>query len=221
MIIDTGVLPAVVALALAAMLAGFVPVVVRTLPAPVGAPPGWSYAPLCGRGFAVATAAAMAAALLVTFWRIDAAARPTWAVLGTVGVLAAAIDARTGYLPAPLCRVAAAAACVTVGAAAVLGAGGWRAAAALGSGALLTGVMWLVWRSGRGLGFGDVRLAAVIGVVAGTGGVLAALWSLAVGALIAAVLGLVLGLCGRRGSFPFGPALVAGPFLAALLGLAG
>lgn len=219
--LNTTLWPGVAALACAGVLAVFVPVVVRTLPAPVGVPPGWSYSARCGTGFQSRVALAMGAALLVAFFGVDATARPSWAILGTFGVFAAAVDARTGYLPALLCRVAAAAAGLTVVVTALVRADAQFALTALGGGALLTGIMWLVWRIGRGLGFGDVRLAAVIGVVSGTGGVWAALWSLALGAVVGAGAGLVRGLCGKQGAFPFGPALVSGPFLAVLLGVAG
>ncbi|MEZ5088482.1 MAG: hypothetical protein R2719_01525 [Micropruina sp.] len=77
-----------------------------------------------------------------------------------------------------------------------------------------TALFWVFWRVGGGFGFGDVRLAPVIGASAAAVG-----WPVFFGAFILGGLaGVGWGLCwramGRGRSFPYGPALVAGPFLA-------
>ena len=71
--------------------------------------------------------------------------------------------------------------------------------------------------SNGGIGFGDAKLAALVGVMAGWPDVLVALFvAFASGALAAIVL-LAAGRIGRRDPLPFGPALAAGA-VAALLG---
>ena len=213
-----GVVAGLAAAGLAAGFAACAPMIVRGLCPPADVEPGWSYRAAAGRWLIPATRVASAAALLMGFWLAPVPARPAWAVLGTLGVLLGVIDARTGYLPKRLCWVATglAAAGVGIGAAAW---GGWQLAANAAAGSALAGaVMWLVWRRSHGLGFGDVRLAILIGAVAGTGGALQALWAIAAGALLAVGAGTVRQLAGRRdGPYPYGPFLVAGPFIVLLL----
>ncbi len=93
------------------------------------------------------------------------------------------------------------------------------------SGVLIGAGIWLVvigglWLAsgGRGMGFGDVKLAPTLGAVAGLSGAGAA----AVGLLAAFLLGGLVGVAllasrrvGRRGHVPFGPFLLLG----ALIGL--
>jgi leader peptidase (prepilin peptidase)/N-methyltransferase len=75
--------------------------------------------------------------------------------------------------------------------------------------------------SPRGMGFGDVKLALVMGYVLGwmgwhplapvAGPVRLVLYSLILGCILGVAFGLVhAGLSGRRGAFPFGPALALG-----------
>lgn len=93
--------------------------------------------------------------------------------------------------------------------------------AALG-GALGFGLLLLVHLvSPRGMGFGDVRLAGLIGVVLGRLSVGHVLLGLFLGFLTASVLGLTLIATGRRGRkdrLPFGPFLALGAVLAVLAG---
>ena len=206
------------AVGVAALFAACAPAIVRVLRAPDDVEPGWSYRAACGRWLAPTVGAVSTLALLIVAWLAPAPTRPAWAVLGTLGVLLGAIDARTGYLPKRLCWTATGLAAVGV----VVGAatwGGWGIAfgAAAGCG-LAMAIVWLVWRVSRGMGFGDVRLAAFIGLVAGTGGVMRAMWAIAAGALLAVAGGIVRQLVGGRGGpYPYGPFLVAGPFVVLVL----
>jgi leader peptidase (prepilin peptidase) / N-methyltransferase len=82
-----------------------------------------------------------------------------------------------------------------------------RAVAALGAG----GFLWLgTLRDGDGMGMGDVKLAALMGLYLGS----AVVASLAVAFAAGAVAGLVLvlrhGAAGRKRAIPFGPFLAAG-----------
>jgi len=208
----------VLALVIAAGLAAGTPVILRVLAPPDDTEPGWSYAHACGRHFAPVVGGATGIALAIAFCFAPAPTRPAWGVLGTLGVLLGAIDARTGYLPRRLTWLAAALA----GIGACCGAwmsGEWLIAAqAFAGGAIGCAILWAVWRVARGMGFGDVRLAALIGLVAGTGGIMRALGGIAVGAILAAAAGILRSSTGRgHEPYPFGPFLVAGPFLVLVL----
>jgi leader peptidase (prepilin peptidase)/N-methyltransferase len=78
-------------------------------------------------------------------------------------------------------------------------------------------LFWALWRWGRGLGFGDVRLAVAVAGTAATRSAGLALLALLLGSLA----GLAWALLarwrrGRDGPVPYGPSLVAGPYLALL-----
>lgn len=95
----------------------------------------------------------------------------------------------------------------------------WKAAlAGLAGSAAALGLFHLVWRLGTGFGYGDVRLAAIVGAVAGTSGPQA--WTAAmlagtvVGALWAVAHTVTLRRRGAPAHFPYGPALWLGPVLA-------
>jgi leader peptidase (prepilin peptidase) / N-methyltransferase len=94
-------------------------------------------------------------------------------------------------------------------------------------------VFFFVWP--RGMGFGDVKLALVLGLHVGWAGAVVeldgemvyrgfayAMQLVLTGALIGSLLGAVLGIgvlivFGRKGAFPFGPALCVGALLAVVL----
>jgi leader peptidase (prepilin peptidase) / N-methyltransferase len=82
------------------------------------------------------------------------------------------------------------------------------------------GGLFIVALISRGMGMGDVKLAALIGLVLGSIGLgivgVAAGAAILVGGL-AAVVALVRGV-GRKGAMPFGPALAAGAVIAAFWG---
>lgn len=95
----------------------------------------------------------------------------------------------------------------------------WRAAAgaALGFGILF--VIHLI--SPKGMGFGDVRLAGLIGLHLGWLGLGYVLVGLFFAFLLASVVGIALMVLGRRGRkdrIPFGPFLAAGAMVAVLFG---
>ena len=219
----------VVAVGLAVGIGG--PALLRRLPEPV--PPDdaddeiradyltkISYRSLATRRFGVITgliAAALTAGAVLTqpadYWAM-------WAVFGTVGVLLAAIDTVTTWLPGPVMRLG-----WIAGAAAALGclaADPDRITMAIrigGSGVIAGGgylLLWLITR-GRAIAFGDVRLMPLIGAVAGTMDWAGLYWSVLLGSVVGAAVGVVRLIIKRRGPFPYGPALVCGPYAAALL----
>ncbi len=129
-----------------------------------------------------------------------------------LGVLLAVVDVRCRRLPD---RLVAALALVTVVPLTLVAPGGLpRAVAAAG----LSGVAYLsiALLPGRGLGFGDVKLATVLGFLLGFAGWPAVLTGLLAPHLINGPAAVVLLITRRGRSLPFGPALLAG----AVVGLA-
>jgi leader peptidase (prepilin peptidase)/N-methyltransferase len=92
---------------------------------------------------------------------------------------------------------------------------------ALGAGAGIFAVLFMIALMSGGMGFGDVKLGAFVGVVAGRFGVAvglaALLFAFVFGGLIA--IGLLLARRkGRKDTLPFGPYLAVGALVAVLLG---
>lgn len=149
---------------------------------------------------------------------------PLLLVLGSAGVALFFIDIEHHRLPdaivLPLYPV-------TVVGLAIAGlvAGQWPLLdVAIGVGAWLVviGGLWF-FSGGRGMGFGDVKLAPILGAVLGWVGVQAALVGLfaafALGALVGIAL-LVAKKAGRRSAIPFGPFLLVGALVGLLAGAA-
>ncbi|MFT4294755.1 MAG: prepilin peptidase [Micropruina sp.] len=188
------------------------PAILRALPPPVDEPESDPYRRLATRAIAgtVFLLVTAAGTVVVTMAPTEA---PAWFGLAGPAVLAAVVDARTGYLPKRLVQASwaltAAGLLVTV---APLGPG-VLLRAGLGA-AAASALFWVFWRFGGGFGYGDVRLAPVIGAAAAAVSwpLLAA--SLLFGGLLGVAWGLLWQASGRGRAFPYGPALVAGPFLA-------
>ncbi|GAB3698060.1 prepilin peptidase [Mariniluteicoccus flavus] len=165
-----------------------------------GARPAW---------VAAALVALSCSALLL----VPGPARPVWVGLATVGVLLALVDARTTWLPLRLTHALWLA--TALGVAALPFTAGPRATVDALVAAGTTGAFfWLFWRLTGGLGFGDVRLAPVLGAAAGAVSPSHAFTAVLLGTLLGAVVGVLRAAIGRRGPFPYGPALLAGPWLA-------
>lgn len=141
------------------------------------------------------------------------------------GLAIAVIDLRTLMVPTRLVWpsfAALAVACV-VSAAAV---GEWgRLVNALIGLAVLAGPMFAIWFAyPRGMGFGDVRLAVLLGPLVGfasgtelLGAVMLALVAMAASALLGLVIGVgALGARGRKAKVPFGPSMILGAWICAL-----
>lgn len=131
-------------------------------------------------------------------------------------------DIRVGLVPRVVLYPMLALMAVALAAAAAV-AGDWRSLldAAIG-GAAGFGVFFIIWFiSPRSMGFGDVRLAGVIGAGLGWLG----FRQLYLGFLVAFVVGAVIGLVkmavmgtGRKTALPFGPALAVGAVVGVLWG---
>lgn len=178
------------------------------------------YRSLATPRFAVVTGVLAAAAAALAVATQPAAYWAVWLAFGTVALLLAAIDARTTWLPGPVMRLG-----WIVTAAAVVGclaADSNRVpmAITIGAGILIAGGGYLlIWRiSGkRSFALGDVRLMPLVGAVAGTMGWSGLYWSLLLGSIVGAVIGIIRLVSRRPGPFPYGPALISGPYAAALL----
>ncbi|MDQ0735773.1 prepilin peptidase [Arthrobacter agilis] len=148
---------------------------------------------------------------------------PLLAVLAAFGVLLGAIDLRSALLPdAVLLRFTAVSVPLLLVAAAGTGRWSGLAGAAAGGATLCAVYLLLALISAGGLGMGDVKLAAVLGLFGGWGGSAAWLGTLLGGFLLGGVVGLAVLLLrrGSRGStFPFGPGMLLAAFASlALLG---
>lgn len=141
-------------------------------------------------------------------------------------VAVAVIDQRTMMVPTRLVWPGLAAVAVgTVVAAGLTGEWTWLRTAVLGA-TLLAAPLAILWfLLPRAMGFGDVRLATLVGWVAGLaiapgvwlGSLAASLLVLAIASLIGLVMGVVVaGAHGLRARVPFGPALVLAGFVGVL-----
>lgn len=149
---------------------------------------------------------------------------PLLLVLGSAGVALSVIDLDHHRLPnaivLPLYPV-------TVAGLALAGvlSGQWPVGPTLaGASAWLAvvGGIWLLTR-GRGMGFGDVKLAPVLGATLGWVSFGSAAVGLFAGFMLGAVVGVVLiarGRAGRRSHLPFGPFLLAGAAVGLFAGAA-
>lgn len=185
-------------------------------------PPGTGARELFGRGPVavrppvVEGATALLTALTVlrtgSSWEL-----PAFLLLAVVGVLLAVVDLQHRLLPNRVVLPALAAGAVLL----VLptladGAGGALARAALGAAALFAVYLALALASPGGLGMGDVKLAALLGLYLGWLGWGAVVLGALTGFVVQAVL--ALGLLatrriGLRAELPFGPAMLAGAAL--------
>jgi leader peptidase (prepilin peptidase)/N-methyltransferase len=168
---------------------------------------------------AVATAAlfVMVATFFGLSWEL-----PAYLFFAAVAVVLTVIDLRHHLLPNAVVLPALGIGFVLLALAAT-GENSWGALlrALLGAFALFVLYLVLALISPAGLGMGDVKLAAVLGLFLGYQG-----WgALFVGAVLASVVGMVVGfavLASRRGGLrsdvPFGPSMLAGALVAVVWG---
>lgn len=167
------------------------------------------------------TALLCAAVALVVGARPELAA---WLLLVPLGVLMALVDGAVHRLPDVLTLPAAAGTVALLGVAALLpGAApgtSWTRAL-LGAAALTAFYFVLFVVNPAGMGFGDVKLAAVVGAALGWYGWPVLLAGAFAGLLLGAVYGVGLVLlrrADRRTAVPFGPFMLAGALIGVCLG---
>ena len=232
-------LPVAVAAGLGALIGAGVPRPAYRLSVEYGQPPraacascdaavttwlGWRCA-RCGtrlgpRAWVVAAAGAVSfAAVTWALW--PGSGLPAALAVTAFGLLLAPIDMAVQRLPNPVVAAAAGAAVLLLVAAAVAtGQYGALLRAALAAAAMGGGYLLLALIPGGQLGLGDVKLAAVLGLVLGWLGWGYVLAGAALPHLVNGPVVLVLLATGRvrRGAaLPLGPALLAGALLAVLL----
>lgn len=159
-----------------------------------------------------------AAAAAATSWiTVPVAYQPLWAVLAVLGVVLAAVDGFTTWIPAVVTRWAWAAMAAAGAAAAPLGAH-WTDVARILGGALAAGavylVLWLVTRGG--FGFGDVRFVPLVAAPCAALGWTALLLSLFIGSLLGVGHAVWRRLRGKLGVQPWAPTLLIGAYLTAV-----
>ena len=158
---------------------------------------------------------------LLAVWLAGDPALPAFIAVAALGVPLAAIDLASLRLPDPLVGAAGLVAMIgLVGATLPLGTPQTLLRALAGALASAGAYMLLALLPGSRLGFGDVKLGGVLGLLLGWLGWPAVLLGLVLPHVIAGViaLGLLLsGRVGRQAALPLGPALLVGALLATLL----
>ena len=210
-----------IAVALSVLVAGLMalcaPALLRWLPAPEDEP-GTDFAALGTRRFRLALLGLCAGAGVALLLTTTPSLWPVWVPLAALGPLLGLIDASTGFLPLRLSYLSLVLVSAGVVASCWLRAD-WRPGlVALAGGAGAMGVYALLWWLSRGmLGFGDVRLAGLLGVATGATCLAVLVWSFVLGSVIGAVWGVASRLSGRGREFPYGPSMLLGPPAALLL----
>jgi len=191
--------------------------VLARLPEPAEPDGKTAYRALATPTFVLACAGLAAVAQLVALTTLPRSVLPLWTVLATVGVLLAAIDARTTWLPLVLTRGGWALMVVALGLSLLLGLTLVDVARSA-AGAAVAGLLYvLMWRATRGgFGFGDVRFAPLLGAATAGQSWTLLVWGLVLGSVTGAVHGAVRLVAGRRGGFPYAPSMLAGSYLAAV-----
>jgi len=188
----------------------------RWLPEPQAEdPPGYARLPTARFLVGVGTCASLAAA--VAWTALPTSVQPLWTVLAVGGVLLAAVDQATTWLPLRLVQVTWVAMAVASLAGASLG-GGWSQLVRSAAGAAAAGALYLAFwaASGGGFGFGDVRYAPLLGAAAAADGWRLLVLALVAGTLVGGVLGVARLVLRRGGSFAYAPSMLLGTYLAAL-----
>jgi leader peptidase (prepilin peptidase)/N-methyltransferase len=168
--------------------------------------------------FVLACGVLAGVAAAVSWLSLPRFAQPMWSVLAIFGVLLAAIDARTSWLPLRLTRIAWLAMAVASLLAVLLGGNMWIAVRAVAGGAIAGGLYLLAWLVSRGgFGFGDVRFAPLLGA-AGAADSWTLLWlTLLLGTVVGGLAGLLRLVQGRREAFPYAPSMLAGAYAACII----
>lgn len=173
------------------------------------------YRDLGSTSFALSCGVLAGAAAALSWLTLPRYVQPLWVVLAILGVLLAAIDARTSWLPLRLTQAAWLAMAVASLLAAFLG-DDLGITLRAGAGAAIAGALYLlVWLMSRGgFGFGDVRFAPLLGAAA-TADSWALLWlTLLLGTVAGGLMGLLRLARGRHGSFPYAPSMLIGSYAA-------
>jgi leader peptidase (prepilin peptidase) / N-methyltransferase len=189
--------------------------ILRRLPEPADGQGKPRYADLATPRLIASCALLAGAAVTVSWLTTSPATQPLWWVLSSFGVLLAAIDALTTWLPLRLTQAAWVAMTVALLLTLPLGAD-WSTVLRAVTGAALAGLLYLaVWLVSRGgFGFGDVRFAPLVGAATAAHSWSLLIWALLLGSGLGALYGIVRLARRRTGPFPYAPAMLVGAYLA-------
>jgi leader peptidase (prepilin peptidase) / N-methyltransferase len=217
-VILEGLAAVAVAMTVAVTSALLVRPLLRRLPEPVPGDRKPTYRDLGTTRFVLVCGALAGVTAAVSWLTVARYAQPMWSVLAILGVLLAAIDARTSWLPLLLTRIAWLAMAVASVLAASLG-GGVSVAVRSAAGAAIAGGLYLiVWLLSRGgFGFGDVRFAPLLGAAAAADSWTLLWWTLLLGTLSGGIVGVLRLVRGRREGFPYAPSMLVGAYAACLI----
>lgn len=182
-----------------------------------GARIGWRYP------IVEATTAAGFAAVVVLAWHRELLPLlPAWWYFVAIGIALSAIDIAVHRLPNPIVLPSYPVFLVLLIAASILSGDWWALArAGIGLGVLLLGYASLALLYPAGMGWGDVKLAGIIGAVTGYVGwaalIVGAFSAFALGAVMAVVV-MALGRGTGKTALPFGPFMLLGAVLGVVFG---
>jgi leader peptidase (prepilin peptidase) / N-methyltransferase len=192
--------------------------VLQRLPEPANGVAIPIYRDLGSVRFVVACGLLTGVAAAVSWLSLQRFAQPMWLVLAIFGVLLAAIDARTSWLPLRLTRIAWIAMAAASLLAVVLGDNIWIAVRAVVGATIAGGLYLLVWLVSRGgFGFGDVRFAPLLGAAAAANSWTLLWLTLLLGTVVGGLAGLLRLAQRRREAFPYAPSMLAGAYAACVI----
>jgi leader peptidase (prepilin peptidase)/N-methyltransferase len=219
-VIGDGLAAAAIAVMTAMTSALLVRPLLRLLPEPLPGDGKPSYRDLGSTRFLLVCGALAGIAAAASWLSLPRYAQPMWSVLATLGVLLAAIDARTSWLPLQLTRIAWLAMALATLLAALLGGSVWVAVRSAAGAAIAGGLYLLVWLISRGgFGFGDVRFAPLLGAAAAADSWTLLWWVLLLGTLVGGLVGVLRLAAGRREAFPYAPSMLVGAYAACLVSM--
>ena len=218
--IGDGLAAAAIALMIATTTGLLVRPLLRLLPEPVPGDGKPIYRDLGSTRFLVVCGVLAGIAAAASWLSLPRYAQPMWSVLAILGVLLAAIDARTSWLPLQLTRMAWLAMALATLLAALLGGGVWVAVRSAAGATIAGGLYLLVWLISRGgFGFGDVRFAPLLGAAAAADSWTLLWWTLLLGTLVGGLVGVLRLALGQRQAFPYAPSMLVGAYAACLISM--
>jgi leader peptidase (prepilin peptidase)/N-methyltransferase len=219
-VIGEALAAAVIALGVGVTSALLVRPVLKRLPEPADSGGKTRYPDLGSTRFLISCGVLSVLATAISWLSLPRYAQPMWLVLAILGVLLAAIDARTSWLPLRLTQLAWLAMVMAALLATLLSGAVGVAGRAL-AGAVIAGALYLfVWLVSRGgFGFGDVRFAPLLGAAAAADSWTLLWLTLLLGTVVGGFIGLLRLARGRREAFPYAPSMLTGAYAACLVTL--
>jgi leader peptidase (prepilin peptidase)/N-methyltransferase len=217
-VIGEGLAAVAIAVMIGVTAALLVRPLLRRLPEPIPGDGKPSYRGLGSTRFLLVCGALAGVAAATSWLSLPRYVQPMWCVLAILGVLLAAIDGRTSWLPLQLTHTAWLAMAVAALLAASLGGGVWVTIRAAAGAAIAGGLYLLVWLISRsGFGFGDVRFAPLLGAAAAADSWTLLWWTMLLGTVVGGLVGVIRLARGRREAFPYATSMLAGAYAACVV----